>query len=109
MLSNSYFFENEGAVPLESGIPFSHPWNAACVEECKPSNLQETYVAWLPKKNTLLKQESRKKPSGNKRNSAISRTQKKEGKKERRKNPVTDDHNMNYKEKRNNPDKLMLQ
>jgi hypothetical protein len=64
MLSNSYFFETEGAVSLESGMPFSHPWTAACVEECKPSNLQETYVAWLPKKNTLLKQESRKKPTG---------------------------------------------
>jgi hypothetical protein len=64
MLPNSYFFENEGAVSLESGMPFSHPWNAACVEECKPSNLQETYVAWLPKKNTLLKQVGRKKLTG---------------------------------------------
>jgi hypothetical protein len=104
MLSNSYFFETEGAVSLESGMPFSHPWTAACVEECKPSNLQETYVAWLPKKNTLLKQESRKKPTGKEKKFCYFKNPE-----ERRKNPVTDDHNMNYKEKRNNPDKLMLQ
>jgi hypothetical protein len=89
MLSNSYFFEIEGAASLELGMPISHPLNAACVEECKPSNLQETYVAWLPKKNTLLKQESRKKPAGKeKKRKEILLFQEPRRKKERRKNPV---------------------
>jgi hypothetical protein len=51
-----------------------------------------------------LKQESRKKPTGKEKKFCYFKNPE-----ERRKNPVTDDHNMNYKEKRNNPDKLMLQ
>jgi hypothetical protein len=104
MLSNSFFFEIEGAVSLELGVPFSHPLNAACVEECKPSNLQETYVAWLPKKNTLLKQESRKKPTGKEKKFCYFKNPE-----ERREEGKIQSCNMNSKEKRNNPDKLNLQ